>query len=299
MRKEKGVVGLLVMVTFCGCGTSDPVVVEGTNSGSEMPSPADVVGQPSSRTTIDTPSVVKEVGKEWGSLSGTFIYDGEPPQRKNLSITQDMELCGQYEVLDESLVVNQENGGLANAIVFLYQKRAGVSLPIHPSYDATAIAKIPLDNVKCRFDPHVQVLRTSQTLVVGNLDSVGHNTKIDTFNNPPINPMSPAGSTLEYRFTEAELRPVTVSCSIHPWMSAWVFFRNDPYFVVTDKNGCFEIKNLPVGDWQFQVWHERGTISDVTLDGQDCSWKRGRFTATIKSGENDLGEIKVAPQLFE
>ena len=302
MRNELRVVVLLFMLILLGCETSDRAVVEAPGDGPaamEVSSLTDAQGERNSSPEAASQPVAKEVTAGWGNLSGTFIYDGDPPPPKKLRITQDMALCTRHDVFDESLVVNKENSGLANTIVFLYQKRASDLLPIHPSYDATATAKVTLDNVKCRFQPHVLVLRTSQILVVGNLDEVGHNTKIDTFNNPPINPMSPAGSTFEYRFGEAELRPAKVSCSIHPWMSARVFLRDDPYFAVTDKNGKFEIKNLPIGDWQFQVWHERGTISEVTLDGQSSSWKRGRFTTTIKSGENDLGEIKVAPQVFE
>ena len=75
--------------------------------------------------------------------------------------------------------------------------------------------------------------------------------------------------------------------------------RDDPYFAVTDENGRLEIENLPTGQWTFQVWHEKGTISRVTRDGETDVWKRGRFTITIEPGENDLGEIKVSPKLFE
>ena len=36
--------------------------------------------------------------------------------------------------------------------------------------------------------------------------------------------------------------PVSVSCSIHPWMKARVFCFAHPYFAITDENGNFEIK---------------------------------------------------------
>ena len=69
-------------------------------------------------------------------------------------------------------------GSFANVVVYLYLR--GKTAPVHESYSETADAKVTLDNDKCRFEPHVCLLRTSQTLVVGNKDDVGHNTKIDT-----------------------------------------------------------------------------------------------------------------------
>ncbi|MBP61450.1 MAG: hypothetical protein CMJ62_07975 [Planctomycetaceae bacterium] len=43
---------------------------------------------------------------------------------------------------DESLIVNRQTRGLANVIVFLYQKRDSDPPPIHPSYDESAITKL-------------------------------------------------------------------------------------------------------------------------------------------------------------
>ena len=53
-------------------------------------------------------------------------------------------------------------------------------------------------------------------------------------------------------------------------------------------------------DRTFQVWHEKsGNVSTVTIDGQSATWKRGRFDQVVQVGENDLGEIVIAPALFE
>lgn len=241
-------------------------------------------------------------GSDWGSLRGRFVYDGAAPERENLNMTTDIEFCSKHHPMDDSLIVKTENGGLANVVVSLYLKR-GAALPaVHASYGKTATDNVTLTNAHCRFEPRVVLLRTTQTLEIHNVDEVGHNTKIDTTVNPGINRSTPAGQSLEHRFTRPERKASPVGCSIHPWMSAWIVISDHPYAAVADENGKFEIKHVPVGKWTFQAWHERaqksGRISEVVRDGKRQSWKRGRVTVTIAPGENNLGELKLSPSLF-
>ena len=96
-----------------------------------------------------------------------------------------------------------------------------------------------------------------------------------------------------------ETLPTRVVCNIHPWMLGYVLIRDNPYMAKTDATGKFTIKNLPVGKWQFQVWHERaGYLQNATIAGKDAGWKRGRFEIEIKAGENHLGEVKVPARVL-
>jgi plastocyanin len=236
---------------------------------------------------------------EWGDLTVTFLYDGDAPKADPLKITRDNEFCAKFKVVDESLVVNPKNKGLANVIGFLYVARGGTKPPVHPSFAATADAKVKFDNDHCRFAPHVLPVRTSQTLVIGNSDAIGHNAKVDTFKNPPFNYTIPANGELEHRFEVEEQRPTRVSCSIHPWMSAWLLIRDNPYMAASDENGKLTVKNLPVGTWTFQFWQERaGYVSQGTQNGKKLAWPKGRVDVEIKPGANSLGEIRLPPTLF-
>ena len=133
----------------------------------------------------------------------------------------------------------------------------------------------------------------------GNKDPIGHNTKVDSLNKP-MNPLIPAGGELEVKFEESDRLPVQVGCNIHPWMRGWLVIRDNPYFAVTDKEGNFEIKNIPAGDWQFQFWHEKaGYVREVKVDGKDVEWSRGRVDVSIKEGGAiDLGEVTVPAAAF-
>ena len=288
------------MTTFCclalliGCtsSTTEPTAKSSPPASVSNKTPA------SPSTTSQTPSPSVEPGG-WGNLKGRFVYEGDVPKTIKLTPTKDQAVCGKHELFNESLVVNPENKGIQNVVICLYTKK-GDSPPIHDSYQSTAGDQVTLDNEFCRFNNHITVLRTSQKLLIRNLDAVGHNTKIDTLSNTPVNPILAANSDLEQLFPKAERNPVQVSCSIHPWMIGYLLVKDHPYFAVTDENGDFEIKNLPTGEWTFSVWQEKSkAIQEVVVDGAKANWKRGRFEQVIPEGDTDLGEIFVSAAQFE
>jgi hypothetical protein len=235
---------------------------------------------------------------ECGDLKAKFVYLGAPPAAQPVVITKDQEVCGKHKLVDESLVVNKTNGGIQNIIAFIYRRLGDQAPPIHPDY--AALKPLRLDNLNCRFVPHVLPVRTGQKLILGNKDPVAHNTKIDSLSNPPINPLIPAGGELEHSFADTERLPARVSCSIHPWMSAWVVVQDNPYVGVTNKDGVLEIKNVPTGTWTFRFWQEKaGYIRELEQDGTAIEWSKGRLEVTITPAGVDLGTLAVKPSNFE
>lgn len=240
--------------------------------------------------------------EEWGTLKGKFVYGGDAPTPSPLQVTKDVEVCGVHKLVDESLVVNPENKGIADVIIFMSLDRGQKAPKVHPSYASQASAEVHMDNHDCRFEPHVVLVRTGQTLIVGNKDTVGHNTKVDSLRNPAINPIVPAGGEFKQKYSKEERLPSRVSCSIHPWMNGWVVVKELPYNAVTDADGNFTIENLPVGKWSFQVWHGYGGgsyISEVSKGGKSEKWKKGKFDVEIKPGDNDLGTITIPKSVFK
>lgn len=238
------------------------------------------------------------VAEEWGNLSATFVYGGDAPTATTLTATKDLEVCGKVKLVNEALMVNSGNKGVANVVGYLYLKR-GAEAPVHESYAESADAEVTLDNLDCRFEPHVCSMRTTQTLVIGNKDPIGHNTKIDASKNPAVNDIVPANGTSKKTFAESERLPVRVSCSVHPWMTGWLLVKDNPYFAVSDEDGKFEMKNLPAGTWTFQFWHEKpGYIKEVSKGGAAEEWKKGRVEIEIKAGDNDLGQIEIPASVF-
>jgi hypothetical protein len=239
---------------------------------------------------------------EWGDLTAKFILDGSPPSAKPLVINKDQQVCGNFGLVDEQLVVNPANKGIANVVVYLYQAPTPPpkAPPIHESYAAKAKEPVILDNKNCRFEPHIVALRTNQPLQVGNVDPVGHNTNITTLKNVGQNVIIPTGANMKMTFAAVESTPSPVACNIHPWMKAYVVIKDHPYVGISDKDGNLTIKNLPTGKWTFQIWQEAvGYVSEAKQNNKPVKWMRGRVEMDIKAGANDLGEIKIPVASFK
>ncbi|HKD35715.1 MAG TPA: hypothetical protein VKB78_02915 [Pirellulales bacterium] len=234
--------------------------------------------------------------EDWGTLKGKFVFDGKAPPPTAIDVTKDQEYCGNKGLVNEELVVDATTGAIANVMLWVRKK----DVPIHPDYEKTASETVVLDNKGCRFEPHVQGIRVGQTLQLKNSDPVAHNTNVQGRNNQ-INPLIPAKSSSDQKIDQSEILPALVSCNIHPWMKGRLIVRDNPYFAVSKKDGTFEIKNVPAGDIEFVVYHEKsGYVTDATLNGQTVKWPKGVMKVTIKAGDEptDLGEIKLSSAQF-
>jgi len=238
-------------------------------------------------------------GADWGSFKGRLIYTGDAGKPKAINVTKDPEFCGKHTLVDEQLVVG-DDGGLANAFIYLYLKR-GKSVDVHPDYDKLAGKPVVLDNKGCRFEPHAITVYTVQPLEIRNSDQgLGHNTNAQALmKNAKFNDLISNDSPLTKNFKKSESYPSPFACNVHPWMGAQVLIRDNPYMAVTGKDGSFEIKNIPAGKHEFRFWHETsGNMRNLQAGGGKTS-RKGLIKVTIPAGDTlDLGEIKVAPSVL-
>ncbi|HVX15534.1 MAG TPA: hypothetical protein VHC22_30380 [Pirellulales bacterium] len=231
-------------------------------------------------------------GEEWGTLKGRFVYDGEPP--KEQAIPTDKEpMCAKHKVVNEELVVNRENHGLKNVVVFVSSKK----VKEHPDYKKSAGDKVTIDNNGCRFEPHIVAMTLSQTLEIKNSDPFSHNSNLAPLGDEGINPVLTQDATYDYKFHKIQKLPVPVACNIHTWMKGYIVVKDNPYIAVSDADGNFELKDLPAEELEFTVWQEK---AGWLVARSDWDKKKATFKMKIKPGDgNDLGEIKVSPKLFE
>lgn len=238
------------------------------------------------------------VAQDWGNVKIKFTYEDKGFAAKKIVPDKDVEFCGMKKLVEERLVVGKD-GGLKNIVVFLLPA-PGKKVPVHPDYEKTATSTVQVDNVGCRYEPHVAILRTSQSLALGNPDPIGHNVKGDLFNNGSFNELIPAKGMLTKKFEKSESVPSPLSCSIHGWMNAWLLVKDDPYAGVSSETGEVVISNVPVGTWNFVVWQEQaGFIDKVKQGTKAVEWKRGRMSVAVKKGENDLGAYVVPASTIE
>lgn len=237
---------------------------------------------------------------QWGDFTATFTVTGAAPKLPKLALKD--QFCIDAGTKDPTLLQDETyvlgaKGELKNVIVSLVPEKAGTAIKVHPDYEKTAKEKILLDNKNCRFEPRITIVRTSQTLTVGNSDPVGHNSNFACFANPPVNPLIPAKGSQDLTFKLAEKSPIPVTCNIHPWMKASVLIKEDPYAAVSDATGTVTIKNIPAGKWQMHIWHEGpGNIVAATEGGKKVEWKRGRAPVEIADGKTVTWAVSLTPE---
>lgn len=240
------------------------------------------------------------IADDLGVLTGRIVFNGKPPVAVKLDLNKDIAICSKTHPIDEELLVNAKDGGVANVVVSLElgkgQKLPEVVLPPGRKLPAEVV----MTNKNCRFEPHIAVLTTKQTLVLGNDDPVAHNTLANLFYNTPFNEAIGAGATVKKKLTKVERRPAQVSCPIHAWMKGWVVVKDHSYVAVSDSSGRFLIRDLPPGEWTFQFWQEKaGYLSKLELKSDTVEDRKGIYKLTIKPGRNNLGDITVDASLFE
>jgi plastocyanin len=190
--------------------------------------------------TVATPARSYEVGavSGGGSIEGTVLYRGAVPT-KTIIPTKDVEVCG--EPREEPLIHVGADKAVQSAVVYLVEVAKGKPWP--------AAGKTPeLDNVKCRFEPEVQVIPAGAIDIV-NTDPVLHNThgyydKRTAFNLALPNKGQRIPTELKRPGT------VRVDCDAHGWMEGWIYVVGNPYYAVTGADGKFAITDIPPGDYK-------------------------------------------------
>jgi len=119
--------------------------------------------------------------------------------------------------------------------------------------------------------------------------SIAQNVAFSPPGDAPANIVMPVGGKASYKFGRRQSGPVRVACNYHGWESAFILPRDNPYAAISAADGRFRMARLPVGTWEFHAWQER--VGNLPAP----EWPKGRFTATIQPGDNDLGTIRLDP----
>ncbi|HXJ06248.1 MAG TPA: carboxypeptidase regulatory-like domain-containing protein [Candidatus Acidoferrum sp.] len=140
---------------------------------------------------------------------------------------------------------------------------------------------IVVDQRKMSFIPHVVAVQQGTTVDFLNSDSVGHNVYWPSISGNKSLKHNlgtwPQGDKKPFQFND--LGVASLLCNVHPEMSGYVVIVPTPYFTVTDKDGNFEIKNVPAGKYTLKTWSEDGK---PTTQGVDVSAASTTVELTVK-----------------
>lgn len=243
-------------------------------------------------------------GTGWATIRGQFLYGGDPTTIQLRELTEvlnhdDRAICapGGKPPRAETLVVDSATRGIKNVAIYLRSASR-----VHDSAASPPSEPVVFDQQHCVFLTRVFGVTVGQKVEVKNSDPTGHNTKVGGKNS--FNQTIPRGESIIYEPQKEEALPTPITCSIHPWMIAYMLPRQNGYYAVTDEQGQFEIANVPAGEeLEFQVWHESGAASGNGLVGQsdDAALKwdnRGRVRITLQPDEVKEFKITVPPTAF-
>ena len=130
---------------------------------------------------------------------------------------------------------------------------------------------VVIDQKKMTFIPHVAVVLKGTTVDFLNSDNVGHNVYWPSVsgNKKLTHNMGtwPKGQSKGFQFNDLGVAPLL--CNVHPEMAGYVVIVPTPYFAVTNKEGEYEIKNVPDGHYTLKTWSEDGkpTTASVNVSG--------------------------------
>jgi len=245
-----GAVAAALAASVFACGGGSSSSSDAAGGGAAAP--------PAGATKIDSATV--------GELKGGVTIDGTAPKNADIKMNAD-PVCVKANTtpqFQETYEVGSDGKALAN--VFVYVKDGLGNYAYDPPTDTAQI-----DQHNCRYHPHVFGMRVGQPLTILNSDPTLHNIHAVPKTNQEFNTGQPIqGMKTMHTFTAKEVM-VPFKCDVHGWMNAYVGVLDHPYFSVSDKDGKFDIKNLPPGTYTIEAWHEKlGTMTQsVTIGAKD------------------------------
>lgn len=198
-----------------------------------------------------------------GSITGKVTFAGTVPPAEKVKTAADPKCAAMHKDGLEKQSVVVKDGGLVHAFVYV---KTGVT----GTYPAPATPAL-LDQQGCMYHPHVIGVQVGQDITIRNSDDTLHNIHPRPTVNAEFNiGQARKGMEATRKFDKEELM-IPVGCDVHPWMRSYISVMSHPFFAVTGDDGTYEIKNVPPGDYEVEVFHEK--------------LKTQSGKATVKAGE--------------
>lgn len=218
---------------------------------------------------------VRTAATDGVTVKGRVILEGAAPKRSAINMSKDaacIKIHGDKPVLSEELIVG-EGGAVKNAFVYVRRGAPKIDYPVPEKV-------VELDQKGCMYHPRVQGMMAGQKLKVLNSDPVTHNVRSFPVRNRAFNFGQPADSGPRERVFETAEPQIEIQCDIHPWMHAYLFVMDHPFFAVSDEAGNWSIEGLPPGQFSLAIWHEElgkqqqdVKVGDQSLEGIHFKFK--------------------------
>jgi plastocyanin len=250
-----------LMAGLAGCKSND--AAKQNNDGSTAK------GTPSLAAPLDPATL--------GTVSGTIRFAGKPPERVKIDMSMDpvCSIMGGDNFAEQFVV---KDGKLANVYVYIKSgPPAAMSAQAPPS-------TVVMDQVGCKYVPHVIALMRGGSVEFRNSDGTMHNihTLPSDGGNQPIDISQGVKGTPQVKqFNQPEVM-MPVRCNNHPWMNAFINVSATPFFAVTGADGHFNISGLPAGTYTLGVVHEKMGEQTMTVTVEAKGTAKADFSFNVK-----------------
>ncbi|MBT4934098.1 MAG: hypothetical protein HOL66_12880 [Rhodospirillaceae bacterium] len=191
-----------------------------------------------------------------GSIRGKVHIGNAIPLVKRMQIFKDQKICGTKH--RDIPLVQASGDGLLNTVVYLEDISSGKPF-------RAASKKITVNQLGCRFIPHLSVMANGGEIEIINSDTILHN--IHTYemvgpaNFSAFSVSQPQrGDIVTKRIELKRSVGMRIMCDAHDFMRGFVFVARNPYYAIVDGDGEFFIDNVPPGTYAIKSWH--GTLGE-------------------------------------
>ncbi len=234
-----------------------------------------LIALPAVADDLDKPNI-GGLDRAGGVIKGKVLWmNSRTPAPKQIKVAADpfcIKAAQKKPIFEERYLFgkNGDKATLINTLVYVSKGHEG------EKFDTPKKPTV-IDQVDCKYIPHVNIAMVNQPIKIKNSDATLHNVFCVPANNPGFNDGMPIkGQVLDKKFGSAELG-IRLSCSVHAWMQSIVHVVDNPFAAITGEDGTFELRGLKDGTYTVSVWHEFKRFAP----------KSATATVTIKDGKAD------------
>ena len=215
------------------------------------------------------PGAYEVMAVEHGGTIRVFCRLSKAAEIQQIPLNRDQAGCGHATMSSERCIFDPVTLGLSNCIASLTDIQKGKDFEGELAEKGRLVL---LDQKRCRYVPHVLLMRTGQQVQVRNSDSVQHNVHANFKGENKFNEMISSNSTLPPGDSTILTLPglYPLKCDIHFWMTGFIQTIRHPYHAISGGDGRCELSNVPPGQYRVGCWHE-GMRVKLQMNGAEVS----------------------------
>jgi hypothetical protein len=203
----------------------------------------------------------KEIAvKNGGAVQGKLTFTGKLPEDavEMILITKNPDVCGKGE--REVVWIDVKDGALRSAFVFLDRVKAG------KKWGKPSGGIYLINQEKCRFHPWAQVVQPGPVTIRNSDKGVLHNIntremigveKGRVVKRTMFNFGQPDPGDIQQKIKPRRSAYIGINCEAHNFMFGFMMAPKNPYAVVVNEKGEFNISDIPPGKYTLKAWHPR------------------------------------------